>query len=151
MAHSHYHAKSSARKFGGIPEDYYAIHNWFDATKSAFAKVQHRAVLHNTFGIFLAEELFGVQEENRQLRARLAALGESLPTPRPTTITRESDGVQVAIRLVAEQHVKEDCGFIPTLQDWLEEVPMEDWMILGARPLSRELKEPAKGEPAWGG
>ena len=32
MTHTYYHAKSSARVFGGQPEDYLAIHNWFDAT-----------------------------------------------------------------------------------------------------------------------
>jgi len=32
MAHPQQHAVSSARKFGGIPEDYVEIHKWFDAT-----------------------------------------------------------------------------------------------------------------------
>lgn len=30
MAHPFHHALSSARKWGGRPEDYLAIHNWFD-------------------------------------------------------------------------------------------------------------------------
>jgi hypothetical protein len=28
MAHSYHHAVSSARKFGGIPVDYQAVHDW---------------------------------------------------------------------------------------------------------------------------
>ena len=34
MAHPILHSKSSAKKFGGKPEDYLHIHNWFDETKS---------------------------------------------------------------------------------------------------------------------
>ncbi len=30
MAHPLVHCKSSVKKFGGIPEDYIDIHNWFD-------------------------------------------------------------------------------------------------------------------------
>ena len=33
MAHSYHHAVSSARKWGGVPEDYLAIHTWFDKSK----------------------------------------------------------------------------------------------------------------------
>jgi hypothetical protein len=33
MAHSYHHAVSSARKFGGVPEDYTAVHSWFDRSK----------------------------------------------------------------------------------------------------------------------
>ena len=30
MAHCYYHALSSIRKWGGVPEDYLALHQWFD-------------------------------------------------------------------------------------------------------------------------
>lgn len=30
MTHAYYHAQSSARTFGGVSEDYLAIHKWFD-------------------------------------------------------------------------------------------------------------------------
>jgi hypothetical protein len=30
MAHPYHHAVRSARLFGGRPEDYLAIHDWFD-------------------------------------------------------------------------------------------------------------------------
>jgi hypothetical protein len=28
MTHAYYHAQSSARTFGGVPEDYLPVHNW---------------------------------------------------------------------------------------------------------------------------
>ena len=37
MAHSYHHAVSSARKFGGVPEDYTAVHSWFDRSKEIVA------------------------------------------------------------------------------------------------------------------
>ena len=122
MAHPYHHARSSARKFGGVPEDYLEVHSWFDQTKASWADLRHRAVLHSSFGIFLCEQVFGV------------------------TITRKSDGKVVPTRLIGEQHVVEDLGKIPTLQDWLEDLPFKDWMLRGARPLSRELGEEASGE-----
>lgn len=67
-------------------------------------------------GPFLAEQIFGA------------------------TITN-SDNKDVPVRLVAEQHIIEDCGFIPTLQDWLSGMPLKDWMVTGAKPLSKTLEE----------
>ena len=34
MAHPLHHAESSARKFGGVPSDYQAVHDWFDASNA---------------------------------------------------------------------------------------------------------------------
>lgn len=105
MSHPFFHARSSARKFGGVPEDYLAVHNWFDQTKSGWADIRHRAVLHSSFGIFLCEQVFGV------------------------TFVRPSDGKPIPTRLIGEQHVLEDLGRIPTVQDWLGELPFQDWML----------------------
>ena len=116
MAYAWYHARSSARKFGGQTEDYLSLHEWFDQTKMCWADTRHRAVLHHSFGIFLSEQVFGV------------------------TITRASDGKKVPTRLVGEQHIQEDLGRIPSLQDWLDELPYKTWMLANARPLSRELE-----------
>lgn len=115
MANSFIHAKSSVRRFGGVVEDYQPIHDWFDSTKAAYADSRHRAILHNTFGIFLCEQLFGHAIKN-------------------------ADGDDVPVRLIAEQHVVEDCGFIPTLENWLDQLPRKEWMVRGALPLSRILK-----------
>lgn len=105
MAHPYHHAQSSAKRFGGKPEDYQGIHNWFDLpSKGAYADFRHRALRHHSLGIQQCEEHFGV------------------------TITN-SDGKHVPVRLVAEQHVMEDfSGFIPTVHDWLKGIPREPWM-----------------------
>ena len=37
MANCYYHALSSVKKWGGVPEDYQAIHDWFDDSKKAYS------------------------------------------------------------------------------------------------------------------
>lgn len=106
MAHSYIHAVSSARRFGGKPEDYLPLHSWFDATKVIAADFRHRALRHHSEGIFLAEQIFGVTLLN-------------------------SVGNPVPVRLVAEQHVREDFnGRIPAAIDWLRAIRAEPWMHL---------------------
>lgn len=117
MAHAHHHAVSSARKYGGTADDYIHIHAWFDQTKAALADARHRVILHNSMGIFICEQVFGV------------------------TFTRVSDGKQVPTRIIAEQHVLEDFGFIPSIEECLRDLPVSGWLYKGARQLSRELKE----------
>ena len=118
------HAQSSVKKFGGKPEDYLKIHNWFDQTKSHFSDVRHRAILHTSFGIFLCEQVFG------------------------TNITN-SDGKKVSVRDIGEQHVVEDYRgkFIPTMQDFLENMEFQDWMDNGnGYPRSCDKIHPKKTE-----
>ncbi len=116
MAHSYHHSVNSARKYGGKPEDYQSIHDWFDETKSHYADFRHRALRHHSLGIFWAEEKFG------------------------TTITN-SDGKAIPVRLIGEQHVLEDCGFIPTVQDWLQNIQGQKWMVKPPVRLERELNK----------
>lgn len=97
------HALNSVKRYGGKWEDYIEIHDFFDSTKAAYANVKHRAILHSTFGIFIVERIFG-------------------------TILTNSDGKQVSVRDIAEDHVVEDIGFIPTIEKWLKDLPIEDWM-----------------------
>lgn len=104
MAHPYDHARSSAKKFGGVPEDYLHIHQWFDETKQYFADFRHRALRHHSAGIFWVEQLYGVTVVN-------------------------SDGKSVPVRLIGEQHVTEDCGFIPTVEDWLKGIPHDTWKV----------------------
>lgn len=40
------HAQSSAKKFGGIWEDYISIHEFLDSSKSVIADNRHRALTH---------------------------------------------------------------------------------------------------------
>lgn len=98
------HAINSAKRYGGIPEDYIKIHNFFDSTKAAWADVRHRAILHSSFGIFIVEQVFG------------------------TTITN-SEGKVVNVRDIGEDHVVEDCGKIPSIENWLDKLPLQDWML----------------------
>ncbi|MBV6512544.1 MAG: hypothetical protein FMNOHCHN_02052 [Ignavibacteriaceae bacterium] len=117
MANSYYHAKSSAKKFGGKPNDYLELHNLMDSTKGYWPEVQHRAIFHSAHGIFLVEKILG-----------------------PCILN--SDGKEVATRTVAEQHVLEDFGWIPTLEDWLSKIPLEEWMYKKAKPLSKTHAKP---------
>jgi hypothetical protein len=103
MAHPLFHAKSSARKYGGVSADYLPIHNWFDESKSHMGDVRHRALRHHSEGIFLCEKLFGVSLTN-------------------------SDGREVPVRFIGEQHVVEDLGYIPSVSEWLSEMPIKAWM-----------------------
>ncbi|SRR6266404_7390960 len=103
MAHPLKHAESSAKKFGGKPEDYLPIHNWFDESKAFVADFRHRALRHHAEGIFLAEKVFGVA-------------------------LRNSQGKQIPVRYIGEQHVKEDLGRIPTAADWLAQIQPQRWM-----------------------
>jgi len=115
MAKALIHARSSVKRWGGKPEDYLPIHEKMDSTKAAHAAVTHRCVFHSAFGIFLIEELFG------------------------RTLTN-ADGREVHVRDVAEQHVLEDLGCIPSLSDWLNEMPSKPWMA-GSRTISRDRIE----------
>lgn len=115
MSHCFYHAVSSAKKFGGEWQDYIELHQFFDSTKAHITDNKHRMVLHNGFGIFMAERVFG------------------------PVIVRKSDGKTVPTRLIGEQHVLEDLGRVPTLAQCLESLPLEQWMMRAARKLSTEL------------
>ena len=51
---------------------------------------------------------------------------------------------------MAEQHVKEDLGWIPTVQDWLKHLRLRPWMgrpgkLLTGTPASEPLTGPAAG------
>jgi hypothetical protein len=39
-----------------------------------------------------------------------------------------SEGKQVPVRYIGEQHVREDLGRIPTAQDWLSQIKPARWM-----------------------
>lgn len=113
MAHPIKHAESSARKFGGKPEDYLTIHNWFDESKGFLADIRHRAMRHHAEGILMAEKIFGQSFVN-------------------------SDGKTVFVRYIGQQHVQEDLGFVPTVSDWLSQIKVQPWMR-GGKLESREV------------
>ena len=103
------HAQSSVRKFGGTIEDYLPIHNLLDSSKGAIADNRHRALTHTSWFLStILERIFGVTIKN-------------------------SDGKDVSVRDVGEQHILEDFGgkFIPTAQDYLQEIEWHPWMDNG--------------------
>lgn len=61
MAKPYRHAMSSAKKFGGTPDDYIDIHNLMDSSKSAIGDNRHRALTHNAWFVgSIVELIFGV-------------------------------------------------------------------------------------------
>lgn len=103
MSHPYHHALASVKKWGGVPEDYLPIHNWFDESKEMWADFRHRALRHHAEGIFMCEKMFGVTLEL-------------------------STGVCIPVRWVGEQHVLDDLGRIPSIQDWFSRIVPERWM-----------------------
>lgn len=110
MAHPWHHAVSSAKRFGGVPEDYLFLHHWMDSSKQFFGDFRHRALYHHAQGIFLGEQLHGVYVVTQSNR-------------------------KVMTRTVLEQHVKEDLGVIPSVGDWLKTIQGAPWMFRHVKPL----------------
>jgi hypothetical protein len=54
-----------------------------------------------------------------------------------------SDGKSVPTRVLGEQHVREDCGRIPSLVDWLKAIRGEPWMIA---PSGQERDDARSGD-----
>lgn len=96
------HALSSASKWGGDPHLYHPIHLKIDSSKSGMGDIRHRALFHHTEGTFLMEEIFGpyIQVGNRQ----------------------------VPVRDIAERHIKEDLGFLPTFEWWAKQMEIHSAM-----------------------
>lgn len=97
------HAKISAKRWGGIPEDYLKIHDFIDSSKECLGDVRHRALLHSTFGCYIAEKMFGHNIIN-------------------------SDNKEVSVRDIAKKHIIEDLGILPTVEQWLSTMPILPWM-----------------------
>jgi hypothetical protein len=117
------HAERAAQKWGGVPEDYLPVHQFFDSTKAHVADNRHRMILHNSFGIAVAEQVFGLAITN-------------------------AEGRRVFVREISQQHVLEDLGFIPTLGECLQDLPIRPWMA-GARKLAN--CPPAECQPQSAG
>lgn len=97
------HAKASVSKYGGKPEDYLPIHDFLDCSKATHADLRHRAILHNSLGPYLAEQVFGHNIIN-------------------------SDGKEISVRDVCEDHIIQDLDFIPSVTDWLNHMEKPWWM-----------------------
>lgn len=97
------HSRSSVKEWGGKIEDYIHLHEKMDSSKVAHATMKHRAIFHSSFGIYLLADIFG------------------------NTIVN-SDNIEVSVRDIAERHVLEDLGTIPSLDKWLNDMTIQEWM-----------------------
>lgn len=135
------HAKSSAKRWGGDMSDYLPIHNMADSTKSVVADARHRVIFHSAFGCFLLEKMFGINfEKLNQLAQKFNWTKEEIDAIiewkndclETGTNIKNSNGNEVSVRDIAEQHCVEDFkGFIPSLQDYIVSMQLEDWMNNG--------------------
>ena len=118
MAHPLHHAESSARKFGGVPEDYQNVHDWFDSSKEHLAIFTHRAHRHQTLGIFEAERLFG--------RSLTNSAGRVVPIRWIANGRIDNDPTQIgsdprAVWIKSVSNLQTILGF----EDWLLKVSVE--------------------------
>jgi hypothetical protein len=118
------HAMSSARRWGGTPETYLPIHEKIDSSKRIIGDVRHRSLYHHTEGVWLMQEIFGT----------------TLTVPK-----KSGRGThEVPVRLIAEQHILEDLGWLPSPADYIDGMPVKKWMSGSQRktvPLSHLLKD----------
>lgn len=99
---SWFHAVSASHKWGGTPEDYLDIEEFIDSSKHIIGDVRHRSIYHHTEGVWLCQKVFGV------------------------TITVGHK--KIPVRLIAEQHIIEDLGWLPSPADYIKSMSTETWM-----------------------
>jgi hypothetical protein len=97
------HGRMHAKKYKGKPEDYSDIDDFIDSSKACHPDIRHRAILHSSFGCYLVEQMFGRTRVN-------------------------SDGITYSPRDIAEDHIIQDLGFIPTVSKYLDNMTVQPWM-----------------------
>lgn len=113
--HPYDHARSSARLHGGVWQDYFALHAWFDATKTLLCRFTHRALRHHIEGVAEAVAVFGPS-------------------------IRNGDGAYVPTNLLGMQHLEEDCRNPPEATVWLIGFDPPGWLPRRP-PASEELAD----------
>jgi hypothetical protein len=103
---SWYHAKSAAHKWGGTPEDYLPIEEFIDSSKQVIGDARHRSIYHHTLGVFLCQEFFG----------------------KTITVVKKNASIQIPVREIAERHIIEDLGWLPSPSDYIKEMTGMPWM-----------------------
>ncbi len=78
--------------------------------------MRHRALLHNAWGIWLCESIFG----------ELIVMPDG--TPKRTSYITNSQGQKIQVRDIGEQHVLDDMGRIPSVEEAMRELPMLNWL-----------------------
>jgi hypothetical protein len=82
------------------------IEEFIDGSKQAFGDVRHRAMYHHTQGVWLCQKIFGTT----------------------ITVNKGKSTVEVPVREIAERHIFEDLGRIPSPGDWLNNMGIQNWM-----------------------
>lgn len=105
------HSENSVKKYGGILEDYLPIHQKMDISKGYFSDNRHRALTHTMFWV---------------LEVMIPIYGSYIIN---------SDNKKVSVKDICEQHILEDYRhkFIPTVQDFLQNMEYVDWMDNGIK------------------
>ena len=102
------HSENSVKKWGGCVEDYLPIHEYLDQSKNVCADNRHRALTHTHFFINTA---------------LLPKFGSYIKIQ-----TSNNKFKKVSVKDIAEKHIFEDFGFIPTPMDFLGEMEIKPWM-----------------------
>lgn len=122
------HAKLTVAKHGGTVDDYLPIHEFIDQSKFHLPDVRHRALLHSSFGMDLAMQVFGSYLEIER------------PGHRPK---------RVPVKGIVEDHILQDLGRIPTVQDYLQHMSIQQWMGGPVTRRSRRIRfQPQENQPA---
>lgn len=115
------HSRIHVKKYGGRAEDYADIDDFIDSSKASVPDVRHRAILHSSFGCFIVEKVFG--------RTRI-----------------NSEGKEYSPRDVAEDHIIQDLGFLPTMEKYLNHMSIEGWMS-GSTKKNPKVEKPLPPMP----
>jgi hypothetical protein len=119
------HARSAAKKWGGTWENYIEIEEFIDSSKEVIGDVRHRSMYHHTMGVWLCQRIFG----------RVITVPKKPPAV---------NFVDIPVRLIAEQHILEDLGWLPSPADYIDGMPIKAWMSGSQRkevPLSHLLRD----------
>jgi len=119
MANPMVHSRSSMKRWGGVVEDYLAIHKLLDSPKATMNNNTSRMLTHNTwFAYEVIPLIFGYNIIN-------------------------SDGKSVDVVDIAMLHIAEDFRhkFIPTPQDYLQHMQVQPWMNNGVKPIGNVESE----------
>lgn len=108
------HANTDVKRFGGVREDYLDIHEFLDSSYHVLPDIRHRALLHNQFGLMMVERLFGHVRKN-------------------------SSGKEYSPRDIAENHILQDLGIVPTVEQYFVNMTAQSWMS-GALKKRRIIK-----------
>lgn len=99
----HIHSRIHAKKFGGVPEDYLPLDEFIDCSKTHMPDIRHRSILHSSFGILMAEKVFGA-------------------------VIINSERKKICVRELVIDHIQQDLGFIPTMEQYLNNMQIQPWM-----------------------